>query len=81
MTRMCGHSFISYSKTPVHLIPLAGKMTLYGTRIAYIYVRNPNSKKCSFGIENLSSRRALRIFKNLPQAQEGIFWDGHKSDI
>jgi hypothetical protein len=38
----CGYSFISYNKTPVHLIPLAGKLTLYGTRITYIYVITPN---------------------------------------
>ena len=37
-----------FNKTPVHLIPLARKMTLFGTRIAYIYVRNPNSKKRFF---------------------------------
>lgn len=44
----CGHSFISYNETPVHLIPLVGKMTLCGTRITYIYVRSPNSSKRFF---------------------------------
>ena len=30
---------------PVHRIPLARKMIVYGTRITYIYVRTPNSNK------------------------------------
>ena len=29
MMRRCRNSLISYNKTPVHLIPLAGKMTLW----------------------------------------------------
>jgi hypothetical protein len=62
MMRRCGYSFISYNNTPVHLIPLARKMTLCGIRIAYIYVRTPTQTKGSFGIAHLSSRRALRIF-------------------
>ena len=33
---------------PVHLIPLAGKTILCGTRITYIYVRTPNSRKRFF---------------------------------
>jgi hypothetical protein len=74
MMRRYGHSFISYNKSSMHLIHLVGKMTLCGTRIAYIYVRTPNSNKGSFGIADLSSRRELMIFKNLPHGQEGFFF-------
>ena len=35
-------------KLQQHLIPLARKMTLCGTRITYIYVRTPNSNKRFF---------------------------------
>ena len=63
----------------MHQIPLARKMILCGTMIAYIYVRTPNSNKRFFW--NYTPRKALRIFKNLPQGQEGFFWDGLKSDI
>ena len=40
-----GHSFKSCSKILVHLIHLVGKIMHYGTKIAYIFVRIPNSNK------------------------------------
>jgi hypothetical protein len=81
MVRRCGHSFISYNEIPVHLIPSVGKMTLCGTRIAYIYVSTPNQEKCSFGIAHLSFRRALRILKTYHRVKKEFFWDGLKSDV
>jgi len=33
----------------------------------------PTQTKYSFGIACFPLRRALRIFKNIPQGQEGIF--------
>jgi len=65
--KKCGKSFKSYKNIPVHLIHLARKMIRYGINIAYTSVRIPNSKKYSYEISHLSLRRALRIFKNLPQ--------------
>jgi hypothetical protein len=50
----------------MHQIHLHGKMIHYGTKIAYIYVRIPTQTKGTIGIAHLSSRRALRIFENLP---------------
>jgi hypothetical protein len=43
--KMCGLSFKGCSRIPVHHIHLHGKMIHYGTKIAYIYVRTPNSNK------------------------------------
>ena len=40
----------------------------------YLCNNSPNSKKYSFGIAHLPLRRALRIFKNSPQGQEGNFF-------
>jgi hypothetical protein len=37
--------FKGFSRIPVHQIHLHGKMIHYGTKITYIYVRNPNSNK------------------------------------
>jgi hypothetical protein len=45
MTKKCGLSFKGCSRIPVHQIHLQGKMIHYGTKIAYIYVRTPNSNK------------------------------------
>jgi hypothetical protein len=45
MMKKCGVSFKGYSRIPVHQIHLHGKMIHYGTKIAYIYVRTPNSNK------------------------------------
>ena len=46
-----------------------------------IYFQEFQTKtKDSFGIAHFSFRRTLRIFKNLPQGEEIIFWDGLKSD-
>jgi hypothetical protein len=43
--KTCGISFKGYRRIPVHQIHLHGKMIHYGTNIAYIYVRNPNSNE------------------------------------
>jgi hypothetical protein len=66
MTKKCGLSFKGCSGIPVHQIHLHGKMIHYGTKIAYIYGRTPNSNKGTIGIAHLSGRRTLRIFENLP---------------
>ena len=39
----------------------------------YLCKNSQLKQKGSFGIAHLSSSRALTIFKNLPQGQEGIF--------
>jgi hypothetical protein len=41
----CGISFKGCNRISVHQIHLHGKMIHYGTKIAYIYVRTPNSNK------------------------------------
>ena len=43
--KKCGFSFKGCSRILVHEIHLHGKMIHYGTKIAYIYVRTPNSNK------------------------------------
>ena len=48
MTKKYGHLIKSCSRIPVPLIHLGGKMTCYGTRIAYILVRVPSSTKRYF---------------------------------
>jgi hypothetical protein len=41
----CGLSFKGCSRIQVHYIHIHEKMIHYGTKIAYIYVRNPKSNK------------------------------------
>jgi hypothetical protein len=43
--KKCGLSFKGCNRILVHQIHLHGKMIHYGTNIAYIYVRTPNSNK------------------------------------
>ena len=48
MMKSCGHSLKNCSKIPIHLKNLVGKLIQYGTKIAYIFVRIPNSNKRFF---------------------------------
>ena len=48
MMKRCGHSFKIFSKSLEHIKYLAGKRIYYGTNIAYIFVRIPNSNKIFF---------------------------------
>ena len=41
----------------------------------------PTQTKDPFGITPLYYRWEIRILENLPQGQEGIFWEGLKSDV
>ena len=66
MMKTCGLPFKGCNRILVHHIHLHGNMIHCGTKIAYIYVRTPKSKKVTIGIAHLSSRRALGIFENLP---------------
>ena len=48
MTKKYGHLFKSCNRIPMPLIHFGGKMACYRTRIAYILVRVPNSRKRYF---------------------------------
>ena len=82
MMKKDGHLFKSCSRILVPLIHLGGKMTCYGTMIAYILVRVPSSSKRYFSEFHSSPIGGNSGFlKTYYRVKKDIFWDGLKTDV
>jgi hypothetical protein len=81
MMKKCGLSFKGCSRIPMHMIHLHGKMIHCGTKITYIYVRNPNSNKRYFwNFTSLVGGNSI-FLKTYHRVKREFFWDGLKNDV
>jgi hypothetical protein len=82
MTKKCGLSFKGCNRIPVHQIYLHGKMIHYGTKIAYIYVRTPNSNKnVLLELHTSPVGGHSGFLKTYHRVKKVFFWDGLKTDV
>ena len=82
MKKKYGHLFKSYNRIPVPLINLGGNITFYGTRITYILVRVPNSrKKVLFEFHSSPIGGHSSFLKTYHGVKKEFSWDGLKTNV